>query len=160
MGTTMIDISPTGRLRVRPIVLIGCASLLAVVFLPHIFRQMRSAELSLLVLASASAILGWFFLPKYKETNNKWRAWIAILTSMYLTISLPAFFFELSPAKWFLHSHRWPSLYVRPWVHWGPIPVYLSVIGAFYACGKFRIAFVVCSVSLVILWEALGWWTF
>lgn len=58
-----------------------------------------------------------------------------------------------------MHVH-WASLYVRPWVHWGFIVVYLSVFGSFLGRGRSRVAFVLGSVSLMILWNSMGHWIY
>lgn len=154
---TMEAVSPDGRFRVRPSVLIGCALLFAVVVLPILFSHKYYAQMSLLLAASLCVISGWFALVRYRELDATWRGWIALLTSVYLTVSLPGFFIEFSPMMWFIRTH-WAQIYVRPWIHWGFIYVYLSVAGSFLGRGRARIAFVLASVLLLILWESMGRW--
>lgn len=155
----MVATSPDGRFQIRPSVLIGCALLFAVVILPIFFSHRGYAQMCLLLAASLCVISGWFVLVRYRELDTTWRGWIALFTSAYLTASVPGFFIEFSPVTWFMHAH-WASLYVRPWVHWGFLFVYLSVAGSFLGRGRARIAFVLASVLLLILWESMGRWIY
>jgi hypothetical protein len=155
----MVATSPDGRFRVRSSVLIGCTLLFAVVVLPISFSHRYYAQMCLLLAASLCVISGWFVLVRYRELDTTWRGRIALFTSIYLTASVPGFFIEFSPVTWLVHAH-WASLYVRPWVHWGFIFVYLSVAGSFLGRGRARIAFVLASVLLLILWESMGRWIY
>jgi hypothetical protein len=155
----IVAAGPDGRFRVRPSVLIGCALLFAVVVLPIFFSHRYYAQKCLLLAASLCVISGWFLLARYREPDTTWRGWTALFTSIYLTASVPGFFIEFSPISWFMHAH-WASLYVRPWVQWGFIFVYLSVAGSFLGRGRARIAFVLASVLLLILWESMGPWIY
>jgi len=113
----------------------------------------------MLVLAAFAILAGWVLLIKDPGPKT-WRAPIALIGSVYLLASLPVFFLELSPVRW-LWRHPWNSwfaMYVGPWVHWGYILVYLSVICSFLGRGRARIAFVTGSVSLMVLREAMGTW--
>jgi hypothetical protein len=56
--------------------------------------------------------------------------------------------------------HSWFSMYSMPWVHWGYIFMFLSIIGSFLGRGRSRIAFVTGSVLLMALREATGTWVF
>jgi hypothetical protein len=51
-------------------------------------------------------------------------------------------------------------MYSMPWVHWGYIFMFLSIIGSFLGRGRSRIAFVTGSVLLMALREATGTWVF
>jgi hypothetical protein len=159
MNQLVATVGRDGHFRVRPAVLIGCGILSAVVLLPVVFAHRYHAQMGLLLFASACVISGWFVLVRYRELDSSWRARLALLTSVYLTVSVPGFFIEFSPITWFMHAH-WASLYVRPWVHWGFAFVYLSVAGSFLGRGRARVAFVLASVLLTILWESMGRWIY
>ena len=148
-----------GQFRVRPVVVISCALLFAAIILPIPFSHKYNAQMGLLLTACVCVLAGWFFLAWYREFDTTWRGWIAMATAVYLTVSLPGFFIEFSPITWFMHAH-WASLYVRPWVHWGFIYVYISVAASFLGRGRARIAFVLASVLLMILWESMGRWIY
>jgi hypothetical protein len=121
----MVAVGSDGRSRVRPAVLIGCALLFAVVVLPIFFSHRYYAQMCLLMAACLCVISGWFVLVIYRELDTTWRGRVALFTSVYLTASIPGFFIEFSRITWFMHAH-WASLYVRPWVHWGFIYIYLT----------------------------------
>ena len=152
-------VGPDRRFRVRPAVLIGCGLLLAAGVVPFAFTHRYYAQICLLLVATICVILGWVAFLRYRERDATWQGWIALLTSAYLTASLPAFFIEFSPIMWLMHA-RWASLYVRPWVHWGFIFVYLSVLGSFLGRGRSRAAFVLASVLLMVLWESMDHWIY
>jgi hypothetical protein len=148
--------------RVRPKFLAGCGAVAAVLILPDIVAHSHILQRALLLIAAVAILSGWFLLLKERGAKTTWRARFALITSVYLVASLPVFFFELSQVKWFmLHPWRsWLSMYARPWVHWGYIFVYLSVICSFLGRGWARIAFVTASVLLAVLWQATGTWVF
>ena len=105
---------------------------------------------------------GWLLLLMDGGPKMTWRALLALIASVYLVVSLPVFLFEMSQIKWLMRHpwHHWLSLYVRPWVHWGYILVFLSVILSLLGRGKARIAFVAGSVLLMVLRFATGTWVF
>ena len=148
-----------GHFQLRPAVLVGCTLLFAVAVLPIIFSHKYYAQLGLLLAACVCVVLGWFFLVRDRQWDAKWRGWIALVTSVYLTLSIPGFLIEFSSINWLMHAH-WASIYVRPWVHWGFIYVYLSVAGSFLGRGRTRIAFVLASVLLMVLWESMAPWIY
>lgn len=150
---------PDTRFRVRPAVLIGCGLLFAAAAVPFALSRSYYAQIWLLVVATIFVVLGWVLFLKCGERDATWRGWIALFTAVYLTASLPAFLIEFSPIRWFMRVH-WAALYVRPWVHWGFIFVYLSVFGSLLGRGRSRVAFVLASVSLMILWESMGHWIY
>jgi multisubunit Na+/H+ antiporter MnhG subunit len=144
--------------RVRPAVLLACFGILLVMLLPDAMREHRSAKWLLLTFGSLAVILGWFFYIRHHENNSKWREFIALITAVYLTASIPAYYFEFFPIKWLMRGPHWSALYVRPWVHWAFIFVYLSVAGSLLGRGRARIAFTTGSILLLILWEAMPRW--
>ena len=87
---------------------------------------------------------------------------IALAAAIYLVVSLPVFFFELSQIRWLmLHPMRsWISVYVRPWVHWGFTLIFFGIVGSFLARGRARIALVIGSVLLLDLRLAMGTFTY
>jgi len=155
----LINSNRQGLFSVRRSFLLACAAFLVVMVLPNVAEGRHTVQLVFLVLAALAIASGWFFLLKYREPNSTWRALIALITSVYLTVSIPVFFFELSQIRWFTR-HPGFSMYARPWVHWGYVFVYLGVAGAFLGRGRSRIAFVVASTLLMILWEGTGTWVF
>ncbi|HTA23392.1 MAG TPA: hypothetical protein VK763_07650 [Terriglobales bacterium] len=151
------------NLRVRPNFVFACVVFLLVFFLPDIISGKHGLQKILLLLASVSIAVGWFFLLKPREPNSKLRALVALASSVYLTASLPAFLFELSQIKWLMRHplHHTFEMYVWPWVHWGYhgyVPVLLGVAGSFAGRGRARTAFVVGSILLLILRESMGTW--
>lgn len=146
--------------RVRPIFLIACAAFLAVITLPGVVHGSHILKRVFLLLATLALLSGWFFLLRDREPNSTWRALIALITSVYLTVSVPVFLFEMSQIKWLMRHpmNRVFAIYVWPWVHWGVLLVLLGVVGSFFGRGRARIAFLVGSVSLMILWAATGTW--
>jgi hypothetical protein len=114
-------------------------------------------------MSSILALLtGWYFLLKDHEPHSRWRAWIALITSIYLAASLPTFLFEISPFRWFvIHPmHREFSGYVLPWIYWGrgSIFVLAGVAGSLCGRGRARAAFLLTSVLLLTLWFATMPW--
>ena len=159
MNSTNQIVSQQSCFRVRPRFLAGCAAVLVVLILPGLIAHSH-LERAVLVLAALAILAGWFLLLRDPGPKTTWRTLITLITSVYLVASLPVFFFELSPVRW-LWRHPWSSwfaIYVGPWVHWGYIFVYLSAICSFLGRGRARIAFVIGSVLLVVLREAMGTW--
>jgi hypothetical protein len=145
---------------VRPLFLLTCFGLLLMFLLPDAIRGNRTGHWLLFIFGSLAVILGWFFYFGDHENASKWRELISLLTALYLTASIPVYFFEFSPVKWFMRGHIWPSLYVRPWVHWGFIFVYLGIVGSLFGRGRARIAFASGSILLTMLWESMARWIF
>jgi len=145
-----------GRFHVRPGFLLGCAIFLMVFFLPGALWNKLYAQRALFALATVAILSGWFFVLLSPESNSRWRSVIALVASIYLTISLPAFAYELSPFYWWLH-HRAPLFYIWPFVHWGYALTLLGLIGSFFGRGRARIAFVIASTVLVIIRLAGIW---
>ncbi|HZR63971.1 MAG TPA: hypothetical protein VFA85_02430 [Terriglobales bacterium] len=136
---------------------------MAVITLPGVVHGNHILKRVFLLLACLALVSGWFFLLKDREPNSLWRASITLLTSVYLTASLPVFFFELSQMRWLMRDsmHRVFSAYAWLWVHWGShgfLQVFLGVVGSFFGRGRARIAFLTGSVLLMILWAAMGTW--
>ena len=148
--------------RVRPKFVAGCAAVVAALILPDTIAQSRMLERVVLLLAALAILAGWFLLLKDREPKTTWRALIALVASVYLVASLPVFFFEMSQVKWLMRHpwHYWLSMYVRPWVHWGYIFAFLSVICSFLGQGWARIAFVTGSILLLVLRFAMDIWAF
>jgi hypothetical protein len=149
--------------RVRPIFVLGCVVFLLVVFLPDAISGRHGVQKLLLLSAGVAIASGWLFLLKHREANSTLRTLVALTTSVYLTLSLPAFLFELSQIKWLMRHpfHHAFEMYVWPWVHWGYqgyAPVLLGVAGSFAGRGRARIAFVVGSILLLVLRESMGIW--
>ena len=148
--------------RVRPKFLAACAAVIAVLILPDVIAHSYIIERAVLLFAALAILAGWFLLLKDPWPKANWRAVIMLLTSVYLVASLPVFLFELSPWRWFVR-HPWHSrfsMYAMPWVHWGYIFVFLSVMCSFLGRGRARIAFVTGSVLLMALREAMGTWVY
>lgn len=152
-----------GLFHVRPDLLLLCAAfvLLAVSSLgglPDLIRRSLFAQGAILLAASAAIAVGWFCTAKYSEPNSAWRASIALITSVYLTVSIPAYFLAVfSTLGWLLHHHvLWAFL--RPWARWGYVTVYMAFAGSFFGRGRARIAFVLGATLLLILWESTGRW--
>jgi hypothetical protein len=149
--------------RVRPTFLLACVVFLIAFFLPDTIRGRHVVQRAFLVLASLAIVSGWFFLLKYREANSTWRTLVALVTSVYLTASVPVFLFEMSQIRWLMRHpfHHTFEMYVWPWVHWGYqgyVPVLLGVAGSFLGRGRARIAFVGGSILLLILRASMGTW--
>jgi hypothetical protein len=152
-----------GLLHVRPIFFFASGVFLAVVTLPDVVRGSHTLRRICLWSAALLILLGWYFLVKDRTPNSAWRKLIALITSVYLTVSLPVFLFEMSQMKWFMRHpmHHAFALYVRPWVHWGYggiLPVFLGVVGSFFGRGRARVAFLFASTLQMILWAATVTW--
>jgi hypothetical protein len=159
MDTVNPSINRKTLFHVRPAFILACAALLGAIILPDALNGRHAAQRSVLLLASLAVALGWYFLLRYREPTRTWRALIALVTSAYLTASLPVFLFELSQIRW-LMRHPWPSMYVMPWVRWGYLLVLWGVVGSLVGRGRARIAFVVAGVLLMILRASMGTWVF
>jgi hypothetical protein len=144
------------RFHVRPVFLLSCLVFLLVVFLPGALWNKPPAQRTLLGLATVAILSGWFFLLLRPESNSRWRSVIALVASIYLTMSLPAFAYELSPFYWALH-HRAPLFYIWPLVHWGYALTLFGLVGSFFGRGRPRIAFVVAGTVLMIIRLAGHW---
>lgn len=162
MNSTDQLVGQESWLRLRPKFLSGCAAVVAVLILPDVIARFRILEGAALLSAALAILVGWSLLLKDSAPKRTWRSAIALITSVYLVASLPVFLFELSPWRWFVRHpwHSWFSMYSMPWVHWGYIFMFLSVIGSFLGRGRSRIAFVTGSVLLMALREATGTWVF
>ena len=102
---------------------------------------------------------GWFFLLKDRSPNQTWRNVIALVTSLYLMISIPVFFIESSQMRW-LGGHQMLSMYVWPWVQWGYALVIGGVAGTFFGRGRARVAFATGAILLLILRLGMGIWVY
>lgn len=147
------------HLRVRPTFLAGCATVVVVLILPDALIGRPLLQKASLVIASLAIIFGWYFLVALHDAHPSWRKWIATVTTIYLTLSVPVFFFEMSQMRWFMH-HPLLSKYAGPWVHWGFIMVCLGVVGSFFGSGRARIALVAGSVLLLVLRLSMGVWVY
>ncbi len=147
---------------VRPKFVACCAAVVATLILPDAIAQSHILKRVVLLLAALAILAGWLFLLEDRGPKTTWRGLIALVTSVYLVASLPVFLFEMSQVKWLMRHpwHYWLSMYVRPWVHWGYIFVFLSVTCSFLGRGRARIAFVTGSVLLLVLRFATGIWVF
>jgi hypothetical protein len=162
MNSTDQIVGQESWFRVRPRFLAGCAAVVFVLILPDLIAHSHILEQGVLASAALAILAGWFFLIRDPRPKTTWRTLIALLMSVYLVASLPVFLFELSPWRWFVRHpwHSWLSMYAMPWVHWGYIFVFLSVICSFLGRGRARIALVTGSVLLMVLREATGTWVF
>jgi len=161
MNSTGQVVDRESPLRIRPKFLAVCAAVVVVLILPDLIAHSHILARLVLLLATLAILTGWFLLLAGSDPKTNWRALIALITSIYLLISLPVFLFELSPWRWFVRHpwHSWFSMYAMPWVRWGYIFVFLSVICSFLGRGRARIAFVTGSVLLMSL-RATGNWVF
>lgn len=147
--------------RIRPKFVAGCAAVIAALILPDAIARSHIAMRIVLLLAAAAILVGWFLLAK-DWPKITWRALIALGAAVCLIVSLPVYVFEMSQVRWLIRHpwHYWLSMYVRAWVHWGYIFIFLSVICSFFGRGRARIAFVTGSVLLMVLRFAMGTWVF
>jgi hypothetical protein len=155
----------TTKFHVRPTFLMACIGFLVILVLPDAIKGRYAVQQSFLIFAGLAVGTGWFFLLKYRKPNSKWRASIALVTSVYLTAFVPVFLFELSPIKWLMrHPHHYVfEMYARPWVHWGYqgyLPLLLSVVGSSLGRGWARMAFIMASVLLLVLRASMGTWVY
>ena len=91
--------------------------------------------------------------------NQTWRNVIALVASLYLTISIPVFFFESSQMRW-LGRHHMLSMYAWPWAQWGYALVLGGVVGSFFGRGRARVAFATGAILLLILRLGMGIWVY
>jgi len=162
MNSTSQLVGQEAWFRARPKFLVGCAAVVAVLFLPEVIAHSRIVKEAVLLLAVLAILIGWWLLLRDSGSKTNWRTVTAFIASVYLVASLPVFIFELSQAKWFI-QHPWHSLfsmYALPWIRWGYIFIYLSVICSLLGRGRARIAFVTGSVLLMVLRQAMGTWVF
>ncbi len=157
MNSTSHSIDRERLFRVRPRFLLGCAISLLVLILPGAVHGRKIVQRLVLVVASLAIACGWVFLWKYREPSQAWRAVIALVASLYLTISPPIFFFESAPMRW-MGRHPLISLYAWPWAHWGYLLVLFGVAGSFFGRGRARVAFVVGATLLLVLRLSMGIW--
>lgn len=160
MNVAYPTVQRTDLFKTRPIFVLSCIALLVVFLLPNALKAHRTAQWVIFVAASAAILFGWFFHTIHPKPGSKSRQFIALLTSLYLTASIPAFFFEFSQVRWLMRGPHWASIYVRPWVHWGFLLVYLGVVGAFFGRGYARTAFLTGSILLAVLWQSMSVWIF
>lgn len=158
--TTNLSIGQKNHFSVRPIFIAGCVVVAAVLLLPAVVGASYFLKLTVLLLATVAILSGWFLLLKEHRQKTTWRSLIALISAVYLVVSLPVFLFEISQIKWLMRHpwHYWFSMYVTPWVHWGYLLVCVSTICCFLGRGSARIAFVTGSVLLLVLWLATGTW--
>ncbi len=128
-----------------------------VLILPNAIDGRKVVQRLLLVVASLAIASGWFFVWKYREPNQTWRAVIALMASLYLTISPPIFFFESAPMRW-MGKHYLIAMYAWPWAHWGYVLVFFGVAGSFLGRGRARLAFTTGATLLMVLWLSMGVW--
>ena len=143
--------------RVRPAFIVGCVVFIVALLLPDAIARRVLIQRSFLAGASLAVAFGWWLLLRHREFRRGWRGAVTFLTALYLTASIPAFFFELSSFRLLLR-HPELSIYLGPWVHWGRILIFLPVVGSVCSRGQARIALVVGSVLLLILWLSMGQW--
>jgi hypothetical protein len=157
MNSASQSISREKWFRVRPQFLLGCAIFLLVLILPDAVHGRRIVQRLLLLVASLAIAWGWFFLWKCREPNQTWRVVIALVASLYLTISPPIFFFESAQMRW-MGKHHLISLYAWPWAHWGYLLVLFGVGGSFFGRGRARLAFAIGATLLLVLRLSMGVW--
>jgi len=160
MNSTNPTVTRTTLFSVRATFVVACVALLVVLFLPAAIMGKHAVQRTVLVLAAVAVLSGWYFLVKYRERCSPWRTVITLVTSVYLTASIPVFLFELSQVRWLMH-HRMLSLYTRLWVHQGSqgyLLVFAGVVGSFMGSGRSRIAFILGSILLMILRASMGTW--
>src|SRR5581483_7229659 len=91
---------------------------------------------------------GWLFFFASRVPNSTWPSLVAVITSIYLTLSLPTFFIEFSTVGWIV-SHPWVSAYVKPWANWGLLLIVLAVVGSCFGRARARISFAAGSILLL-----------
>ena len=139
------------------------ATLLAVIYLPDFVVGGNLRKIICLSLATLALLAGWLFLLTDHQPNRPWRAGIAMITSVYLTLSVPTFFIEISALHWLVFHplHREFFMYVYPWVRWGYhgiLFIFGGMVGALFGRGRARVAFYIGSVLLLILYFATSPW--
>jgi energy-converting hydrogenase Eha subunit A len=154
--------SGPGLFSLRPRFVAACAAFILILVLPWEIRNSLALQRGFLIAAAMAILVGWVLLLMDRPQRASWRTMAAAITSVYLVASLPVFVFEMSQDRWFMRHpwHWWFEIYARPWVHWGYIFVYLSVIGSFLGRGRSRVAFVTGALLLMVVWEAMGIWVY
>jgi hypothetical protein len=158
MSLARLDLSRKGLFHVRPALVLVCIGLLVAIFIPDAIAGKYVPQVVILALASVIMGWGWFSLVRDSRENAKWRVLLSMLGATYLTATILATFFELSPWKWLMHSSV--SMYVRPWVHWGYSLMFFGIVGSLCARGQARIALLVVGVALLVLRASTGTWIF
>lgn len=158
MSFASLGTNRQSQFRVRPVFVLICAGVVASILLPDVIGRTPLLQQALLILTAFAVGSGWFFISRDYGHANRVRTGFSLLTAIYLTASVPAFFFELHPWKWL--NYPSVSLYVRPWTHWGLIATCLSILGSFCASGRARAALVTASVTLLILRASMITWLF
>jgi hypothetical protein len=139
-------------------------TLIAVLCIPDFVSQSHDKKVACLSVAGLSLLAGWVFLIQERRPPNSWRAWIALITAVYLTLFLPAAFIEISPFRWLTRHnpmHHAFSAYVSPWIIYGYhgfIFVLAGIFGSLFGVGRARVAFYIGSVLLMILYFATNPW--
>ncbi len=144
--------------RVRPGFLLSCIALLAAFLLPDAIAHRHNLQLAFLAASGIATAFIWLFLMKEHIPGHPWRSWLAAITCLYLTASIPAFLIELRATVAGVIAHPWSSMYLRPWVHWGMSLVLLGVVVSFFARGRTRVALVTGSILLLIVRFSIPWW--
>ncbi len=145
--------------RVRRGFLLSCMALTAAFFLPSAIAHRHNVQLVFLAASALATAFGWLFLRKEGIPNSSWRSVLAITTCAFLTLSLPAFFIEVSASMSFAFApHQWTSLYLRPWARWGMLLALLAVIASFFARPRARVALVTGSILLMVVRFSIPWW--
>jgi hypothetical protein len=148
------------RWRVRPAFLVGCVVVLFALILPDTLMHSRTLQNTALLVACVAIFLGWIFLL-LDRPKLTWRAATAMIAAVYLVISVPIFFFELFPRRWFLSipQDHWVTIYAWPWAHWrGDILTIAGVFCSLLGRGRARIAFVTAAVLLWAIRASIGIW--
>jgi hypothetical protein len=140
MNVTNAAISKKGFFGLRPVLLLWCAVGLIVFFLPNVIRGKYLLQCTILLIASMSVISGWLLLFTRGKPNNLWREIVVLITSVFLTSSIPVFLFELSQIRWLMRHplHQVFSTYAWMWVkspYNGYSLVLLNVFGSLLGRG-------------------------
>jgi hypothetical protein len=148
------------QFRVRPGLLVLFAAILvwAVGEITHVAASLAmgpvSARRAILLLATTSTAFGWFFLCKDPDPNGSRRKWIAIGTSLVLTLSIPAYaLYAVIPLK-FILPFRLLSTIADVLVRWREGVAILAWIAPFFGRGRSRIAFVLAGTLMLFVWNA------
>lgn len=144
--------------RVRPNFILACIAVLAVLGAPGAIRGSLPTQRLVLLFAGVSIASGWFFRFRDRTPNGTWRASIALVTSIYLTTSIPAYCLAFFASVWWVFQHHTFWIFLGPWATWGHVLAYFGVAGSFFGRGRARIAFVVGSTLLMVLMESTGKW--
>jgi len=158
MSADNIQMSRENMFRVRSVFVLVFLAFLIAGIVPPLVAGKPVLERIMLILVSIAVGASWILLLLRDEENKGWRSWLSLITAAYLTASIPAVFFELS--QWKSLRHPAASIYIRPWVHWGPALMCLGVLGSFCAQGRVRAALVVGSALLLALRLSTGTWVY